>query len=120
MPYLFLALAFLCNAAANVLLKLAALHGFTFSQTLHGVLNTSTAYAASAIVLFGLNLCFYLVALERIPLSIGYPVMVGMTFFITILASVLLGERINLLHALGMTLIIAGIFLTVHAGLNYN
>ena len=111
MSYLFLALAFLCNAAANVLLKLAALGDFSFGTLLKGQFTIATGYAAAAVVLFGLNLCFYLVALERIPLSIGYPVMVGMTFFITIGASVFLGERIQLIHAIGMALILSGIFL---------
>ena len=113
MPYLFLFSAFICNAAANVLLKIAALKGFSFGALFRGDFNSSTLTAGVAIFFFGLNLCLYLVALEKIPLSVGYPIMVGMTFLITTAASLMLGEKINLLHAMGMALIFAGILLVV-------
>lgn len=113
MHYLFLTAAFVCNGLANILLKIAALKQFSFSALLHGQFTSASLYAASAVVLFAFNLGFYLVALERIPLSVGYPVMVGMTFFLTIAASLFLGERINLQHALGITLILVGILLIV-------
>lgn len=113
MQYVFLALAFVCNAGANVLLKLAANQGFTFGGLLRGQWGLQTLTAGSAIFLFGLNLCFYLVALEKIPLSIGYPIMIGMTFVITIVASMFLGEKVGYVHAAGMALIFAGIILIV-------
>ncbi|HVW82872.1 MAG TPA: hypothetical protein VHC68_02945 [Candidatus Paceibacterota bacterium] len=111
MAYLFLALAFLCNGAANVLLKVAAMRGFSFAGVLGGDWNMATFTALAAAGLFALNLCFYLAALEKIPLSLGYPVMIGMTFLITIAASLFLGERIALVQGLGMALIVVGILL---------
>ncbi len=113
MGFAFLTLAFICNAAANILLKLAALQKFSFADALRGQWTLATLEAGAAVGLFALNLVFYLLALERIPLSIGYPIMVGMTFFITIGASLLLGERISASHAAGMALILLGILLIV-------
>jgi multidrug transporter EmrE-like cation transporter len=105
--------AFVANAAANVLLKMAALNGFSFGGFFRGEWNLATLTAGVAVAIFGLNLCLYLVALEKIPLSVGYPVMVGMTFVITTIASLAFGEKINLIHAFGMALIFAGILLVV-------
>jgi multidrug transporter EmrE-like cation transporter len=113
MAYLYLALAFVCNGSANVLLKLAALRQFSFSQLLHGTITPAAEFAFFAALLFAANLGFYLLALERIPLSTGYPVMIGMTFVITIVASLFLGERIGLLPAFGMALILIGMFFVV-------
>lgn len=113
MPYIFLIAAFVCNASASILLKLAALKSFSFAALFRGEWTWATLYAGSAVALFGLNLIFYLLALEKFPLSIAYPIMIGMTFLITITASVFLGEKITLIHALGMALILAGVFTIV-------
>jgi multidrug transporter EmrE-like cation transporter len=109
--YVFLGLAFLCNAGANVLLKLGATHDFSIASLLRGDFNLAHLYTGSAVFLFGANLAFYLLALKTIPLSVAYPVMVGMTFFITTGASVLLGEHLSLIHLLGITMIIAGMLI---------
>lgn len=115
MAYLFLALAFSFNAAANVLLKVAAARGFSFAAVLRGAWTSAEWIALAAGVLFALNLGAYLVALERIPLSVGYPIMIGMTFVIITGATLYLGERITTLHAIGMALILLGIFIIVRA-----
>lgn len=113
MAYLFLILAFVSNAGANVLLKLATLNNFSFAAALSGQWNLGILYAGIAVPLFGMNLLLYLAALDKIPLSIAYPVMVGMTFFITIGASLFLGEKVSYIHAIGMAMILGGIFLIV-------
>src|SRR3989338_8448065 len=97
MPYLFLFLAFTCNAAANIILKLAATSGFSFGGFLRGEWSLAHLYAGVAAALFALNLGFYLVALQKIPLSVGYPVMIGMTFVITTGAAFPFAERISVL-----------------------
>lgn len=96
-----------------MLLKLAAARGFSFAELFQGTVSASAAYAFAAALLFGANFCFYLFALSDIPLSVAYPIMIGMTFLITVAVSVLMGERIGLIHTLGMILILSGIFLTV-------
>jgi|SRR3989344_2373833 len=115
MPYLFLFLAFTCNAAANIILKLAATSGFSFGGFLRGEWSLAHLYAGVAAALFALNLGFYLVALQKIPLSVGYPVMIGMTFVITTGAALALGERMTVLHAVGLALVFLGVFLIVRA-----
>lgn len=113
--YVFLACAFIFNAAANILLKIGANKGFSFMTFLKGQWNMAHFYAGLAVVLFALNLAFYLMALKHIPLSVAYPIMIGMTFLITIAASIFLGERINITHAFGILLIFAGILLAVQS-----
>lgn len=111
--YVFLGLAFVCNAGANVLLKLGASHSFSLSALLRGEVTLAHIYTGSAVLLFALNLGFYLMALRGIPLSVAYPVMVGMTFVITMGASFFLGEHIGIVHIIGVTLLLAGMFLIV-------
>ncbi|MDZ4284813.1 MAG: hypothetical protein U1A28_03240, partial [Patescibacteria group bacterium] len=93
MAYLFLTLAFALNAAANILLKVAASRGFSFGELLRGNVTIAHGIAALASVLFVANLGAYLVALSRIPLSVGYPIMIGMTFVIVTASALFMGER---------------------------
>lgn len=110
MAYAYLAIAFLMNASANVLLKLAASSGFTFRMLLERW--TAPVWEAGiAALLFGGNLIFYLLALRSLPLSTAYPIMIAMTFLIVTGASFALGERISLLHLLGLGAIALGIAL---------
>jgi multidrug transporter EmrE-like cation transporter len=113
MSYLFLAAAFILNASANIVLKFAAVRGFSLAEFVRGEWNGAHALAFAAAVLFALNLLFYLLALRTIPLSVGYPVMVGMTFVITTGVALFLGERITLIPAIGLALILLGIVLVV-------
>ncbi len=113
---MFLALAFTLNAAANVLLKFAAANQFSFSALFRFEFTAAHLYAASAAVLFALNLGFYLLALRSVPLAVGYPIMIGMTFVLTTGAAILLGERITLFQAIGLAMILLGVVVTVRAG----
>lgn len=115
MPYIFLALAFCFNAAANILLKVAAMRGFSFASFFHGQWGSAHFIAAGAVALFGANLICYLIALEQLPLSVAYPVMIGMTFLITIGVAVTLGEHITSLRLAGCLLIIAGLVLATRS-----
>lgn len=87
--------------------------GFSFTDFLRGQWNMSHFYTGLAVFLFAANLAFYLMALKSIPLSVAYPIMIGMTFLITMGASIFLGERIVLVHALGTLFIFTGIVLVV-------
>lgn len=115
MAYVFLAFAFSFNAAANILLKVAASRGFSFSNALKGAWGNAEWTALLAAALFGLNLGAYLIALERLPLSLSYPIMIGMTFVIITAASFYLGEKVTALHIIGFALIMAGILAVVRA-----
>lgn len=111
MPYLFLAFAFCFNAVANILLKVAATRGFSFASFFHGQWGSPHFIAMGAVAFFGANLVCYLIALEQLPLSIAYPVMIGMTFLITIGAAIMLKEQVTLLRLVGCLLIIGGLVL---------
>ncbi len=115
MGILYLVVAFITNGVANLFLKIGADRGVTFDFS-GGVarLFQANVYAIGGIVLFAVNVCFYMAALRALPLSFAYPVMVGMTFLITNTAAVLLlHEPLSWQHLLGYLLILSGITLVV-------
>lgn len=115
MAYIFLVAAFVLNAAANILLKIAATRGFSFGALLRGEVTVAHGIAALAMVLFAANLGAYLVALSRIPISVGYPIMIGMTFVIVTSFALATGERITGLEVIGFMAILGGILIVVYS-----
>lgn len=114
MPYLFLIAAFVCNGAANILLKEGALHGFGMSSKNPVFFLAHNWEVATGLLLFSVNALFYLFALKTLPLSVAYPVMVGMTFLIVgVYAAIFLGEHISIIHILGYVSILFGVLLIV-------
>lgn len=111
MGFVFLALAILCNAGANVFLKLAAGRAAAFSlQGGIGRIVTDNGYLLAGLALFAVNVLLYVAALRALPLSTAYPLMVGMTFLIvSSAAAFFLGESFTLWHAVGYILILLGI-----------
>jgi multidrug transporter EmrE-like cation transporter len=72
----------------------------------------SDPYILSAYVAALLSSFIWLVVIQRIPLSTGFPVYMGSTFLLVILGSwILLGESISPMRLLAATLILAGIIL---------
>lgn len=66
-----------------------------------------SAYAAALLSSF-----IWLIVIQRIPLSTGFPIYIGSTFLLVILGSwTLLGESISLIKVLASTLILIGIIL---------
>lgn len=118
MAYLALILAFVANAVANVLLKVGADRGLSldFSQGL-GKLLLANAYLIGGVALFAVNVVFYVIALRSLPLTLAYPVMVGMSFLIaSSLAVFYLHESLGWPHLLGYLLILLGATLIVFHG----
>lgn len=112
MSILFFILAFIANGSANVLLKLAAVHGVPLDSLVRGTVTVGHLYAAAAAFLFAINLVFYLLALKHIPLSVGYPVMVGMTFVVVSVSSIFIfRESITSAQVVGYILIACGMML---------
>jgi multidrug transporter EmrE-like cation transporter len=113
MAYVYLVLAFSFNAAANILLKIGSARGVT----LHGPLVSILLLNWQAILgcgLFVVNVLFYFLALRALPLSIAYPIMVGMSFIIINAYALLeLKEGIATLQLFGYALIIVGLVLVV-------
>lgn len=72
----------------------------------------SDPYILSAYVSALLSSFIWLIVIQRIPLSTGFPIYIGSTFLLVILGSwMLLGETISPIRLLAATLILAGIIL---------
>ena len=72
----------------------------------------SDLYILSAYVAALLSSFIWLVVIQRIPLSIGFPVYIGSTFLLVIFGSwMILGEAISPVKLLAAALILAGIIL---------
>lgn len=101
MPFLYLFIAFIFNALANIFLKLKAEQGLLAS-----------GFSA---LFFAANFLFYYLALRSVPLSTAYPIMVGASFLIiNSYAYFFLSEKINLLQILGYMLIVSGIIVVFY------
>lgn len=115
MGFLYLAIAFITNAVANVLLKVGADKGVTLDWSL-GLpkLLSLHSYLILGVALFAINVLFYIAALRMLPLSVAYPVMVGMSFIIAnATAFIFLQEGISWQQVIGYALILGGITLVV-------
>jgi multidrug transporter EmrE-like cation transporter len=112
MGYLLLAIALALNATANVLLKIGAARlGDPTAPGLIGRLLTNRQLLAG-LVLFALNVVFYLAALTRLNLSVAYPIMVAGGMVIVVGASVLhLREAVDAPQVVGLLLLVVGIVL---------
>lgn len=115
MAYVFLIGAFLLNSTANILLKRGALNGIRFDVSLteffHMNIMLILGFAA-----FALNALLYFLALRTLPITIAYPVMVGMSFLIIALAGVMyFGETLSTIHIVGYVLLAAGIAVLLYA-----
>ena len=113
MAYLYLVLAFTLNSVANILLKIGALRGFSFSKDSLTLIGTNWQLF-SGLSLFAVNVIFYFLALRALPLSVAYPVMVVMGFLIVnSYALFALHEPITSGQYIGYVLIVVGLTLVV-------
>ncbi len=109
-PYLFLVTALVLNAAANLLVKYAAIRhpGAAPLQTY------LTIPFLAGLVCFGLNLLSYTQALKKLPISLAYPLMVSVGYLIILVVSwSLFGERLTPARYAGAGLMIVGLWLLV-------
>lgn len=120
MPYLFLFLAFVINAAGSIFLKLDAENGLSLSLK-NGLLSAVAEhrFLILGLVAFAVNIIFYWLALKVLPLSVAYPIAVAGSFVIISLWSVFaLYEGVTLWQIVGYVLIFAGILLVLLKGAN--
>lgn len=112
MGYLFLALALILNAVANVLLKIGAGRLGDFGAPGFAVRLATNYHLLAGLVLFALNVVFYAAALTRLNLSVAYPVMTaGGVLIVVSLSFFLLKEPLAPAQMLGLLLLVAGILL---------
>ena len=105
---LFLLIAIVLNAMANILVKASALHKSEGIQD--QLLNP---WMIGGLACFGLAfLAYRQVLLRGLPLSIGYPVMTTAGFVIVLAASaVFFSERLDWIQWAGIGFLLAGIWL---------
>jgi multidrug transporter EmrE-like cation transporter len=114
-----LIIALVLNAAANLLIKVGmrslALDLGGASLFANGPLGALTLLLKHWFVIAGLgcfaaNVVFYAFALQKLPISVAYPVMVTCGFaIIVVVAGFLLSERLTLLQWVGVVTILAGV-----------
>jgi multidrug transporter EmrE-like cation transporter len=115
MAYLLLVSAFLLNAVANILLKKGAMNGVRFDTSFPEFLYAHVAIIGGFIA-FALNALLYFLALRTLPITIAYPVMVGMSFLIITAAGVIyFGETLSVVHVAGYVLLAAGVAVVLYA-----
>lgn len=105
--WIFLLLAASLNAGANLLLK------FGDQQSPEDRISPYLSWTFFvALVLFGLNLLAYTQALRVMPLSIAYPLLVGLsTAGLAITSIWLFGDYVDSRKMLGYALLVGAIFL---------
>jgi multidrug transporter EmrE-like cation transporter len=115
--YFLLGIALVLNAAANLLMKLAALRSAPAApgSGLPGVVQVYlTVPFVAGLACFGLNVLAYTQALKRLPISIAYPTMVSLGYLIILVVSwFVFQERLTLPRYLGAGLMLAGLWLLV-------
>jgi len=115
--YVFLVLALVMNAGANILLKMGSKTARTLppdASLLDKTFNFLNPLTVVAIVLFAANVLAYRKALDAFKLSIAYPIMVsGGLVLVTAAAWALpiFREQITPLQLAGIVLIAVGIWL---------
>jgi len=117
-PYLFLVIALVLNAAANLLIKYAAVQRGAAAPAAGAAAGALSAYLSVPFVLgvicFGLNLLAYTQALRKLPISSAYPIMVSLGYLIILVVSwFLFQERMGAQRYVGAGLMIAGLWLLV-------
>ena len=109
-----LVFALIANATANVLIRWGMkdlqLNLAEPVQTVRGILLNGRVMGG--IVLFAANVLAYAFALNKLRLSVAYPVMTSVGLVIVmVLSYALLGERITGLQLVGTALILGGVAL---------
>jgi multidrug transporter EmrE-like cation transporter len=118
MHIVFLVIALVFNALANILMKLANLRGIadhnsTLSDRITGVYFSWPFI--TGLFLFGLNLLCYTFALSKMHLSVAYPIMVGAGFAIIGISSYFLfNERLTPFQITGTFMILIGVTLLAY------
>jgi multidrug transporter EmrE-like cation transporter len=113
MNYLFLVLAFILNATANILLKIGAKDGINLQVFPVFDFLKNNIYLILGFTFFVLNALFYFLALKNIPISLAYPVMVTMSLIIIGTYAAVAGhEQFTNYHFVGYAFIILGVVIT--------
>lgn len=111
MIYIYWAVSILLNASANIFFKVSAQDGFTPLNGLHVFsFIKDNIVLLTGVSLFALSTVSYFLTLRALPVSVVYPVIVGMSFVLTnSIAYFYLHEKIYGLQVIGYLFIIVGV-----------
>jgi len=113
MSYLFLIIALVLNALANILMKLGAVKIGGFGGSGIGELAfkfVTNWMLVLGVLCFAMNVIFYILALSKINISIAYPLMTSGGFLIiTAFSFIFLKEPITGWQIFGILLVAVGI-----------
>ncbi len=112
-----LAFGIVLNAAANILLKMAARHAQEMDSSAHLLVKLFlNPYLFTGILSFGLALGAYSYSLTRFPLSVGYPLMTSLGLIIVSLFSYFVfAEQFSAGKIAGTVLIMLGVLLVARS-----
>lgn len=116
-----LAIALLLNAAANLMIKFG-MRGVELELDGAGIMDSGVGgliklllrhwIVLLGIACFAANVVFYAFALQKLPISTAYPIMVTGGFaIIVVVAGFMLGERLSTPQWAGVAAILLGVFL---------
>jgi multidrug transporter EmrE-like cation transporter len=115
--WIFLVVALLLNASANVLLKVGSRTETALAEDA-SILAKALAFLNAAtvvgIALFAANVLVYRKALDKLDVSLAYPIMVAGGMVVVAVAAALLpilSERVSALRMVGMAVIAAGVWM---------
>jgi multidrug transporter EmrE-like cation transporter len=115
--FLALVAALILNATANLLIKASAVQPAADSGASAGLLPAVRGLATNipfliGLLCFGLNLVAYQYALQKLQISIAYPIMVTCGYvIIVVIAGWKMGERLVPVQWAGVILILIGVWL---------
>ena len=108
------------NVAAQLLLKAAMNHIGKFTLSVDHLIPLiwqlmMNPFLIAGLFIYGISLCVWLLVLSRIDVSAAYPMM-SIGFVVNAIgAYYLLNEPLSLTRILGITIIIAGVFLVTRS-----
>lgn len=109
MHIIFLLLAILIGVIGQIFLKIASLAMVNLKPTsIDYFLNYNLLVG---LFLYGTSTIFYIIALQKIPLSIAYPTISLGYILVVILSSIIFKEKINFVQVMGILLILSGVML---------
>lgn len=112
-----LAAALVLNATANLLMKASAMNPGGSGTAAGGIIEPLKAIATNwlfivGLICFGLNLVAYQYALQKLQISIAYPIMVTCGYAIIVfVASKRMGEQLLPVQWAGVAMILLGVVL---------
>lgn len=111
-PFIFIVLASIANALASIFLVLN-----TDTSASHSSISV-TRYFLLAIAFFGVNFLLYSKALEKIDVSVAYPLLVVISIAIIYAFSIYYYDKqVSYLQIFGSVLIAAGLYLVLRSGI---